>query len=221
MEGERIDLVYTATKGCWLEKPRILLGACLWRWLHWRDGRSTPCLRDYGLPCKPCGEQREYAYLAAALIEPRKPDAANYDPRPGNWQALTETEREAHRAEMRKARPHIAHLADQIDSACICKLWPHDPAEVIETHFAARRIVQCVPGVAMHEMDLENLRGAVVQISVSRGLVRLTRLPVDVDPLDDFDPQLIFDRRYGLHRMARPEPVEDDKPATLPFRKQA
>lgn len=212
--GERIDLFFTTPKKCLLEKPRVLLGSCLMRWLHWRDGISIPCLRDYGQPCKPCGVQTEYAYLAAALVEPTKGSAkVSIDPRPARWAALPEAEKEAWRAKVRPTRG--SWPVGSLDIACTVTAWPDDNTPIAGTHFAGRRIVQCVRGEAMAGFDLSNLRGLVVSIGSA---VKMTRLSIQVEPLDDFDPQYVFDRRYGLHRLPKQQ-RQGGEPTVLPFRK--
>jgi hypothetical protein len=226
MDGERIGVVFTG-KDCELAKPRLLLGSILWRWMHWRD-RSVPCLRDYGLECKPCGEQREYAYLTAAMVEQVESTRQQaLDDRHARWQALSEEDRQKLRRDVRIRHPEAFKWSDDLlDGMCRQHLFgARAPVAEQPHYFPTRRFLQCVPGPALEGFDIGNLRGLVVAIRKDRySHIRLATLPIQLEPLEDFAPQPVFDRRYGLDRLTRsapPKQVGDEPPAVLPFRKQA
>lgn len=235
MDGsEYIDLVYTGSN-CHLGKPRILLGGLILRWMHGTGSgktyRSFPCLRDYALPCKPCGVQTEYAYLSAAMIETSEERVQSQaDNRRQKWAALPESERRILCETVRQTKPMYRTLSpEMVETAAMVALWPPEQAEQLGRRlFPGRRILQCVPGAALRGIDLHDAdkrRGLVVKITNSAGRVKIGVERIIIDPVPaDFDPAMVFDRRYGLHRLRRQaveqnELEHEERPAVLPFRK--
>lgn len=233
MDGsEYIDLVYTGAN-CHLEKPRLLLGGLLLRWMHGKgsgkDYRSYPCLQEYAMPCKPCGTSNEYGYLSAAIVETAEERVKSQgDNRREKWAALPEAERKILCDTVRHNKPMYRTFSqDMVETAAMLALWPPDQAEQMGRRlFPGKRILQCVPGPALQHIDVHDAdkrRGLVVKITNSGGRVRIGVERIIIDPVpDDFDPAMVFDRRYGLHRLRR-QAVEqselDERPAVLPFRK--
>lgn len=214
---ERIDLVYTTGPTAELHKPRVLLGSVLMRWVHWRAGISSPCLLDYKLPCVPCGEQSEYAYLAAAILETAPVKAVVPEPASDvmvkrRWDALPEGDKATYRARAVAELPAACrNLETFIESRAILIFSPRQQAEATTAQapcLIGPRIVQCVPEFAVTRMDLDDLRGKVVKISVDRKRVTIKVLPFTVEPPADFDPHATYMRRYGLHRLVKTAPLK-------------
>lgn len=214
-----IDLLYTG-RDSELELPRLFLGGVLWHDMHWRDGRTDACLRDYqGCLCKPCGQSRRYAFLAVALLHvpdqkviARSDSDAERDARDA-WRALSEEERQARIKARREAMSRAGPAPEAfIEMDCINQL--KRPAGWIEPR-VARLAVQCLPEWSLE--DAGDLRGRVAVVSSRARKVTLRWLDLSIrDVPGDFDPRPIFNRRYGLSGLTRPPGDE----GIIPFQRR-
>jgi hypothetical protein len=210
--GDRIDMLYTSRGNprCELQKPRVLLGARVFRWMHWRPDlkRYAPCLCDFGQECRPCGTQVEFAFLAAAILEEQ----------PGKPKDVT------------RDRVSVASFEDLVGKAPVLSLSEEERLRRLrqerqqtqvapsKLYTVGRSVLQCVPAMAMSSMP-DALRGIVIQIGHEprTNNVRLTRRNIVIDPPEDFDADHYFRQRYGIRVERQPE-VEQ---AILPFRRKA